>query len=93
MRNGVDPRGMVRIRADWCGIRVSPRGIRGIRAEHQGEGKLLQASHVSLWVCVRHISDYRLNSHEDFTDHFGFEPALQHFVLVLCASYRYLAMM
>ena len=32
------------IHAEWCGIRVSPHGIHGIRAEHQGECKLLKYS-------------------------------------------------
>ena len=54
MRSGADPCGMVRIRAEWCGsmqtgvesVLVRAESAESalsarIRAEHQGEGKLL----------------------------------------------------
>ena len=46
MWNGVDPRGMMRIRVEWCGsVRTGVESVL-VRAEHQGEGKLLGA-----WLC------------------------------------------
>ena len=45
VRNDADLCGLVRIRVDWCGsVRTGVESVL-VRAEHQGEGKLLESSY------------------------------------------------